>query len=147
MKRVLITMQSINTRTYVIWLKNAKQKDYYRGSRIDGEGKYLILSYRRKEQRFYSTVMAKFGVNWWHSVNTIVKIGFHDRRYIPNQMINNDASTAEHVFYFFLYSFHRAFSLTIQLTNKCTNINYFIVLLISLYSPTYISVRTPSSGG
>jgi hypothetical protein len=28
-----------------------------------------------------------------------------------------------------LYCFHRAFSLTIQLTNKCTNINYFIVFI------------------
>ena len=28
-----------------------------------------------------------------------------------------------------LYCFHRAFSLIIQLTNKCTNINYFIVFI------------------
>jgi hypothetical protein len=46
-----------------------------------------------------------------------------------------------------LYSFHRAFSLTILLTNKRTNINYFIVLLISMYSPTCVSVRRPFSGG
>jgi hypothetical protein len=50
-------------------------------------------------------------------------------------------------FFLILYYFHRAFSLTIQLTNKRTNRNYFIVLLVSLHSPTRVSVRRPSSGG
>jgi hypothetical protein len=55
----------------------------------------------------------------------------------PSRELNSALSNAIYVTYLAKYS----------VTNKCTNINYFIVLLISMYSPTRVSVRRPSSGG
>jgi hypothetical protein len=51
----------------------------------------------------------------------------------PYTYPRKNSKTAERIFTKFdteiLYFFHRAFSLSIQLTNKCTNINYFIVFI------------------